>query len=198
VWAYLPAAVADMVRVTIHIAVLVPLMLSAAGWAHAQDRNDAAELGDLARGAYASVEKSIRVEYDNAMAGLARDSAVRPPNEIENAKEILKFISYNKAAIFAYCFAETRRDHPPLNSRLRSESNIFLTTCVEGRFADLRRYTGVRPYVVTFFPDRVMPCEGQSRLKEREALLPPYPFLRIERPRLYDFAEFNRCLMSVE
>ncbi|MBM3531322.1 MAG: hypothetical protein FJX62_24880 [Alphaproteobacteria bacterium] len=155
-------------------------------------------LDDEVRKAYASVEPSIRVEFHNAMAGLARDAAVRPPADIESATNILKFISYNKAAIFAYCFAETRRDHPPKNPRGRSEANIFLTTCVDGQFAELRRYTGVRPYVMTFFPERVMACEQQARLQSREALLRPYDFLALDRPRLYDFAKFNRCLMASE
>jgi hypothetical protein len=191
----------DMVRPLIRT-VLTLLLLAAAtmlgAQMRAQERHQEQTYEDPVRAAYTSVEKSIRVEFDNAMAGLARDAAVRPAREIESARDILKFISYNKAAIFAYCFAETRRDHPPKNSRSRSESNIFLTTCVEGGFADLRRYTSVRAYVLTFFPERVPLCEQQSRLQSREAVLAPYEFLGLEEPRLYNFAEFNRCLMAGE
>jgi hypothetical protein len=174
------------------------LLLAAAGFARAQDRGQEQSFDDAVRSAYASVENSIRQEFENAMVGLARDAAVRPASEIDNAKEILKFISYNKAAIFAYCFAETRRNHPPRNSRVRSDQNVFLTTCVETQFADLRRFTGIRAYVITFFPDRVGSCQQQWRLADREAVLRPYEFLALEQPRLYDFAGYNRCLMAGE
>lgn len=185
-------------RRALNLASVLVLLAAAAIAARGQSVPQHPVMDEEVRKAYASVEPSIRVEFQNAMDGLARDAAVRPPKDIENAKDILKFISYNKAAIFAYCFAEARRDHPPKNPRGRSESNIFLTTCVDSQFAELRRYTGVRPYVMTFFPERVMACEQQARLESREALLRPYDFLTLDRPRLYDFTRFNRCLMASE
>lgn len=146
------------------------------------------------RRAYASVENSIRGEFEVAMEGLARDAAVRSASEIENARDILKFISYNKAAIFAYCVVSTQREAASVSSRQRSASNVILTTCVENQFGELRRFTGLRAYVGTFFPERVLACERRARLPEREQVLRPYAFLNLDQPRLYDFAEYNRCL----
>jgi hypothetical protein len=175
-------------RVTRAIAILM-IVAAAMGEVRAQD--------DVVHGAYASIENAIRREFDAAMAGLARDAAVRPPDEIENATELLKFISYNKAVMFAYCFAETRKDHPPArNSRVRSENNLILTTCVESRFGELRKFTSLKAYVGTFFQERISACEERARLAEREKVLPPYAFLGLEKPRLYDFSEYNRCLAA--
>jgi hypothetical protein len=41
-----------------------------------------------------------------------------------------------------------------------------------------------------------MKCGETSRLPEHEKLLPPYQFLQLAEPKLYDFARYNQCLMA--
>ena len=50
-------------------------------------------------------------------------------------------------------------------------------------------------YALIFFPDRIERCGEASRLRDQETLFPPYGFLQLAEPRLYDFTRYNACLM---
>ena len=69
---------------------------------------------------------------------------------------------------------------------------------MEEKFAELNKFGNLRSYALIFFPDRVERCGEASRLRDQEPLFPPYGFLRLAEPRLYDFARYNACLMRPE
>lgn len=146
---------------------------------------------DDMQGIYASIEDAIRAEFGAMMA----DVAVQPPSKIERAAESAKLIAYNKAALFAHCAVEAKKGSLSGDRNFRPEQNLMLRTCIDVGFEQLRRHMGLIEYVGIFIPERVEPCERKARLADREAALPPYAFLRLEKPRLYDFASFNECLM---
>jgi hypothetical protein len=166
---------------------LLLALVVAAGQARAQD--------DDPQAIYASIEPMMRREFETELAALMRDAIGHPPKRVERAREILGFITYNKAALFTYCAVEARKDRLAGNKRIGSKDNIVLTTCVETRYAGLKKFTSLYGYVRVWFPDRAAACDLKARLADRERLLAPYEFLHLERPRLYDFSIYNRCLM---
>jgi hypothetical protein len=145
---------------------------------------------------YASMEGSIRREYDGLMEAIAREAA--PNARSEKMQETLKVMYHNKAVLFASCAAEAERARSPQAPRVPAGQNLMLTTCVEEKFAELNKFGNVRSYALIFFPDRIERCGEASRLRDQEPLFPPYGFLQLAAPRLYDFARYNACLMRQE
>ena len=143
---------------------------------------------------YASMEDSVRHEYDGLMQAIARGEG-GPRASSEAMQQMLKVMFHNKAALFASCAAEAERVRSPQAPRVPAGQNLMLTTCVEEKFAELNKFSNVRSYALTFFPDRIERCGEASRLRDREPLFPPYGFLQLAEPRLYDFARYNECLM---
>ena len=147
---------------------------------------------------YASIENSIREEFESILAQVMREDVAQLPGGIVKATELLKLITYNKAALFTFCAAETEKDQPQRSNRIPSAMNIVLTTCVEIKFSEMDKFVKFVDYAGLFFPDRIQRCGEQARLTERERVLPPYGFLQLVQPRLYDFSSYNKCLMTSE
>ena len=73
----------------------------------------------------------------------------------------------------------------------------MLRTCVEIKLAELRKFSERRAYAEVFFPERIERCGEAARRRELETQLPAFDFLELSEPRLYDFARYNQCLMTV-
>lgn len=153
---------------------------------------------DFVQTVYASIEHSIRREFEGTLVQLMREGPVRSPAGIVKRTEFLKLVAYNKATLFATCAAETENNQPQRSGRVPSAMNIVLTTCVEIKLSEMDKFTKFVDYAGLFFPDRIARCGEQARLTERERMLPPYGFLQLVQPRLYDFASYNKCLMASE
>jgi len=151
-------------------------------------------LGQDARDVYASTEGSIRREYDVLMAAIARGEG-GPTAGSEKMQQVIKIMFHNKAVLFASCAAEAERVRSPQAPRVPAGQNLMLTTCVDEKLGELNKFGNVRSYALTFFPERVERCGEASRLRDQEALFPPYAFLQLSEPRLYDFTRYNDCLM---
>lgn len=163
------------------------LLLAAAGPALAQD--------DMVQRIYASEENGIRAEYESFLSQLPP----APPEQSGQAdknKQLLKMISYNKAAMLAFCAVDAEKDRPPNAERVPSEMNLMLRTCAEIKIGQLRKFSETVAYADLFFPERIAPCGERARLRDEEKLLRPYEFLFLDEPRLYDFALYNDCLMK--
>jgi hypothetical protein len=152
----------------------------------------------LTQDIYASVENSIRREYDGLMQAIARGEAGGPKTDPEKMSHTLRVMFHNKAVLFASCAAEAERARPPQAPRVPAGANLMLTTCVEEKLAELTRFGNVRSYALIFFPDRIDPCGEASRRRDQEPLFPPYDFLKLSEAKLYDFARYNACLMQPE
>jgi len=153
---------------------------------------------DFVQTVYASIEHSIRQEFEGTLVQLMREGAARSPAGIVKRTEFLKLVAYNKAALFASCVAEAENNQTPRSNRVPSAMNIVLTTCVEIKLSEMNKFTKFVDYAGLFFPDRIARCGEQARLTERERMLPPYGFLQLVQPRLYDFSSYNKCLMTSE
>jgi hypothetical protein len=150
--------------------------------------------GAVTQQIYASMEGSVRREYDGLMQAIERGEG-GPRVGSEKMREMLKVMYHNKAVLFASCAAEAERVRSPQAPRVPAGQNLMLTTCVEEKFAELNKFSNVRSYALTFFPGRIERCGEASRLRDQEPLFPPYGFLQLAEPRLYDFARYNECLM---
>jgi hypothetical protein len=169
---------------------LVLLVLVAAGPALGADA--------LTQQIYASVEDSIRREYDAMAEAIARGETGLPRDSAEKIPQNLRVMYHNKAVLFASCAAEAERVRSPQAARVPAGQNLMLTTCVEEKFGELTKFGNVRSYALIFFPDRIERCGEASRLRDQESSFPPYAFLQLAEPRLYDFARYNACLMQQE
>ena len=98
--------------------------------------------------------------------------------------------------MFALCAADAERARAPGTPSIRAGQNLMLGTCVEVKFDQLRKFTNLLSYAAMFFPDRIAPCGERSRLPDLEKALPPYDFIELKEPRLYDFERFSNCLMT--
>jgi len=157
---------------------------------------DSVSHGEFARTIYLGMEDSIRREYDMALLTVPRRASAAA--SADKLRQALKVLYYNKAALFAFCAADAEQTHNPSAPRVPAEHNLVLTTCVEQKFSELNDFTNKLTYAGIFFPERIVRCGEASRLPEREQLLPPYQFLRLAMPRLYDFVRYNRCLMTID
>lgn len=166
---------------------LLAAVLLGAGPAGAQDV--------ILQGTYATIENSIRAEYEAMLAALPREAPEEAAGQIEKNRSLLKMFAYNKAALFASCAAEADRERSPRAERVPAARNLMLRTCVEVKIDQLQKFTQRVAYADLFFPERIASCGEQSRLREEERMLPPYSFLFLDEPRLYDFARYNECLM---
>jgi len=151
---------------------------------------------EFARTIYAGMEQSIHREYDAAVMKIPRGATGAPLPTADKVRTALKVLYYNKAALFAFCAADAERAHAPGAVRVPAESNIVLTSCVETKFGELNDFTNKLNFAGVFFPERIVRCGEASRLPGHEQLLPPYEFLHLEKPRLYDFPHYSRCLMT--
>ena len=103
----------------IHKALVIALLLIASAPSEAQPSG--ADAGTIERGIYASIADKVRAEFEHQMAMLRRVATARPPQANAKSEDIIKFISYNKAAIYVYCVIEfggrsrsRRRSHRPV------------------------------------------------------------------------------------
>jgi hypothetical protein len=119
-----------------------------------------------------------------------------PLSRLAPIKERMKMLSYNRAALFAFCGAEAEKNRPAGAAPIPLASNLLLTTCVEVKFGQMQKFSELAAYADFFFPERIVSCGEQSRLLEQEKKLMPYAFLQIDEPKLYDFARYNECLMT--
>jgi hypothetical protein len=166
------------------------LLVAVAGPLCAQDAQDG-----MIQKIYSGIENNIRVDYE---ALRARLSAMAMQFALPAAKEReeLKMLSYNKAVLFAACTVESERDRSSAANRVPAASNLMLRTCVEIKFAEMEKFSNRLAYAEVFFPERITRCEEGARRPAMEKLLPPYDFLEIAEPKLYDFARYNQCLMT--
>ena len=174
------------------------LLLTATAPAGAQE--------DFAKSVYAEIENGVHNEYDAMISAILRNSVVNPPKDdeekakreqqIERERGRVKLLTYNKAALFAFCAADAERARSPGAPPVRGEQNLILRTCVELKFEQMRRFANISSYGGLFFPERLAPCGERARLPEREKILPPYDFLEMKEPKLYDFERFSDCIMT--
>jgi hypothetical protein len=168
-------------------ALMVLVLLAAARPAVAQD--------DLLQTIYASEESSIRAEYESQLSRIP-PAPPEQAGEPDKNRELLKLLSYNKAALFAMCAVDAEKERAPNAPRVPAAMNLVLRTCVEIKMGQLRKFSQTVAYADLFFPDRVAACGERSRLREQEKLLQPYAFLFLDKPALYDFTAYNGCLMK--
>ena len=167
------------------------ILVAVAGAARAQD--------DTAlRAAYAAAESGVRAQYEALLAQMAQAPGQPPEGWAEKTKALMKMLSYNQAATFAFCVAESERDHSPAAPRVPSAENIVLRTCVEIKMTQLNKFSERVGYAEMFFPERIGRCGEASRLRDQETVLKPYEFLFLDEPKLYDFGRYNECLMKQE
>jgi hypothetical protein len=168
------------------------LAVLAAAPSFAQEADEAVQL------AFRAMEQRIRAEYEHNVRGIAQQvlSSGAPASRIEVFQGRLKHLTYNRAAMVAYCIAEAERDRPPTAPPVPWSQNLVLTTCVEEKVGALQKFQQLSAYADFFFPERIEACGERSRLPEREKVLKPYGFLMLDQPRLYDFARYNACLMT--
>jgi hypothetical protein len=161
---------------------------------------------DFAKEIYAEIGNSVRAEYETMLAAIARDSLTNPPRdevsriqragEVEKEKRRVKLLTYNKAALFAGCAAEAARAREPGAPRLRGDQDPVLRACLEFKFDQLRKFANISSYAELFFPQRIAPCEQSTHLPEVEKALPPYEFLEMNEPRIYDLERYVDCVMT--
>jgi hypothetical protein len=177
------------------IRVLIALMLLAAGGSASAQTNDR----DAAvQAVYASIENNIRREYDAILRVVSRKEAESPTGHFEKMRDVVRIMYYNKAAVFSDCTAEAEQYRTAGAPRVPASQNLVLGTCLEENLGELNKFSNMLGYATTFFPDRIEPCGEASRLHDREKLLPPYEFLQLTEPKLYDFTRYNSCLMKNE
>jgi hypothetical protein len=166
---------------------LLLLPMIAAGSAYAQD--------DVLQNIYAGLEDNVRADYEALRAQLSQ-TAMQLALPAAKEREELKMLSYNKAVLFAGCAAESEQDRGPAARRVPSVDNLMLRTCVEIKFSQMEKFSSRLAYAEVFFPGRIARCEDRARLRALEQRLPPYGFLELDEPKLYDFARYNQCLMT--
>jgi len=105
-------------------------------------------------------------------------------------------LSYNKAALFAGCAADAARARLPGAPPIRGDQDPVLRTCLEFKFDQLRKFANISSYAELFFPERIAPCEQSTHLPEVEKALPPYDFLELSEPRIYDLERYVDCVMT--
>ena len=179
-------------------ALIVLLLLAAAGQTRAQDQIKDRADDETVRRAYAAIQPRIQAEYEFHLAGMARQvlRSGTPASRIEVFQRRLKLLAYNRAVLVAYCIADAERDRPPNAPHVPMERNLVLTTCVDDKVGQLQKFSQLAAYADFFFPERIEICGEQSRAPEHEQVLRPYGFLMLDDPRLYDFARYNECLMK--
>jgi hypothetical protein len=161
--------------------------------ARAQDGPEGDEA--FQRGVYASIEGPVRQEVAMQLAMLARNAGHQTPEQVVRATNIIKFIAYNRAAIYVSCIVEVQRDRRLGNYRMGDTLQRFTGLCLDDKMKHLQRFTQLIEFVGLFGADRIPDCEQRARLPELERVLQAYEFLEMENGRLYDFAEYNKCLM---
>ncbi len=169
--------------------VLLLAILLAAGPARAQD-------DDIVQRIYASLESSIRNEYEALLASMPRDLPEHAAAAVEKNRALTKMFAYNKAVLFANCAAEAEKNRPPQATRVPAPQNLMLRTCVEIKIGHLQKFTRRVAYADLFFPERVEACGERSRLPQQEKVLRPFAFLFLDEPKLYDFEQYSECLMT--
>ena len=148
--------------------------------------------------AYRALEPRMRAEYEHHLRGIAEQvlSSGAPASKIEFFQQRLKLLTHNRAAIVAYCIAETEQDRPPTATPVPLSQNLVLITCVEEKVGQLQKFQDRSAFADLFFPERVEACGERARLPEREKVLKPYSFLTLDQSKLYDFGRYNACLMT--
>lgn len=165
---------------------LILFLMVPAGASHGQD--------EVLRRIYTDLEGNIRADYEALLVRMVVPGV--PLVRDEKDKEALKLISYNKAVAFASCMVESEQVRSPAARRVPASENIVLRTCIEIKFAEMDKLDNRLAYAKRFFPDRLDRCEAAARLPSLERQLPPYRFLEIAEPKVYDFARYNQCLMT--
>lgn len=170
------------------------MLLLACGAAAAQTKDQ----GEAVQAVYISIGNDIRREYDAVLGAVSRKEADSSTGSFEKMREVVRMMYYNKAAVFSGCAAEAEQYRLPNAPRVPASQNLVMTTCLEEKLGELNKFSNMLGYATTFFPERIEPCGEASRLRDREKLLPPYEFLQLAEPKLYDFARYNACLMKNE
>lgn len=172
----------------------VVMLLAVCGAASAQTSDE----DSAVQAVYASIENSIHREYDAVLRVVSRKEAETPAGRFEKMRDVVRTMYYNKAAVFSDCAADADQYRAPGAPRVPAEHNLILNTCLEEKLGELNKFSNMLGYATTFFPDRIERCGEASRRHDREKLLPPYEFLQLTEPKLYDFARYNTCLMKNE
>jgi hypothetical protein len=150
---------------------------------------------DMTLGVYASVENNIRREYDQVLRYFLHGRGASAA-KTEKDRATMKVVYYNKAVMFAVCAGEAEGYRSPHARRVPAQSNLALTACVEQKFAELNQFSNALNFAGIFFPDRIEPCSEASRLRDQEKRFPPYEFLQMAEPKLYDFTRYNSCMIT--
>ena len=183
-------------------AAMVFLMLVAAQMARAQDRADDvapdAMQAQLAQVIYTRLQDNIRKEYEFQMTQVMRQLIVSgaPREKLLPIEARMKQLSYNKAALMAFCIADAEKDRAPNAQPLPPGMNLMVTTCVEIKLGQMQKFSDLAAYAGFFFPERIDTCGESARVPVRESVLRPYDFLELSEPKLFDFVRYNECLMK--
>jgi len=175
-------------------AAILMILVFAANLAHAQGGSRDDEEA-LQRGVYASIEGSVRREVERQLMVLSYNARHQTPEQVVRATNIIKFIAYNRAAIYVSCVVEAQSDRPLRDFRIGEPLQRLAGLCLDEKMQQLKRFTQVIEFVGLFGADRIPDCEQRARLPELERVLQPYEFLEMDNGRLYDFADYNKCLM---
>lgn len=146
--------------------------------------------------AYAAAEAGVRAQYEALLAQIAQAPPNASPEWLAKTKSLVAMLSYNQAAIFAFCSGEAEQDRSQAVRRVPASENLVLRTCVEIKMKELNKFSERIGYVDMFFADRIASCGEQSRLRDKEGILKPYDFLFLDEPKIYDFAKYNECLLK--
>src|SRR5262245_8068065 len=94
---------------------LIALLLIVSGPSEAQ--MSSADADAMERAIFNAIADVVRTEFEQQMAILAR-APPQSPQADAKAQDIIKFIAYNKAAIYVRCVVESQRDRSSENYRV--------------------------------------------------------------------------------
>src|SRR5262249_45402674 len=141
----------------------------------------------MGRDIFIAIADVVRAEFEQQMDMLARAAPTLSPQAHAKTEDIIKFLAYNKAAIYVGCVVQSQSDRDPGDYRMGVPLRRLADLCLGERVAELQRFTQLIEFVGLFGAERIPDCESKARLPERERLLQPYDFLALGDPRLYNF-----------
>jgi len=175
------------------------LALAMAGAAHAQ-AGDQERISDPAveRALYEQFEPIIRADYEDALAKMKAATLAGGKEWSAAATDGVRVLTYFKAVSYAACAVSALDGNTNTSGRLRYNPEKF-EVCAKSANNEILKFTNLSDYRHALGADFVR-CEVKARQFERESNMKPFGFLRLQTTsathRVYDFAEFNRCIQS--
>ena len=177
---------------------------------------------------YAAVEATIRQDYENPKQdGIlqnffeqhreefkkivegGRGKAIKGNwiDRIDDADDLIKLLSYNKASIAVACAEQAKLDAAAMKTLDNPAYKSDFLPCFEKQTHEMVTFLGIDNTYVMGKDSQGKPlflsadkfaskCETSARQREREKLLKPYSFLEAKNPesmRLVSFYQYNLC-----